>query len=167
MSSVTLRATTLALAVIGLAACSSDPLNTANRRDGTPGNPPSTMTQRAADSVTGDRTPADGRPGNPPGTAVGRAAERTNERIGDPLNVDNRPDCTPGNPPGTAVSRALGTTDPADCRPAARRAHRGTHRAAASAPRRAVTPSSATGTTTTGTGATGPGGEPAFTTQGR
>ena len=46
-------------------------------RDGTPGNPPSTATQRAADSVTGDRTPADGTPGNPPGTAAGRAMDRT------------------------------------------------------------------------------------------
>ena len=159
MSSTTLRATTLALAVIGLAACSSDPLNTANRRDGAPGNPPSTATQRAVDSVTGDRTPADGTRGNPPGTALGRAAERTNERVGDPLNVDGRPDCTPGNPPGTAVSRALGTTDPADCRPTSRRA---AQRASSTTSRRTVTPSTATGT-----GATGPGGEPAFSTQGR
>ncbi|MCB4820302.1 PRC-barrel domain-containing protein [Roseicella aerolata] len=44
--------------------------------DGTPGNPPSTATQRAADSATGNRTPADGAPGNPPGTAAGRAADR-------------------------------------------------------------------------------------------
>lgn len=161
----TLRAATLAFAFVGLAACSNDPLNTANRPDGAPGNPPSTMTQRAADSVTGDRTPADGRPGNPPGTAVGRAADRTNERLGDPLNVDNRPDCTAGNPPGTAVSRALGTTDPADCRPTSRSGRRAAERASTGTSRRAVTPSTTTGTT--GTGATGPGGEPAFTTQGR
>ncbi len=45
-------------------------------RDGTPGNPPSTATQRAADSATGERTPADGTPGNPPGTAAGRAMDR-------------------------------------------------------------------------------------------
>jgi sporulation protein YlmC with PRC-barrel domain len=45
-------------------------------RDGTPGNPPSTATQRATDSATGNRTPADGTPGNPPGTAAGRAADR-------------------------------------------------------------------------------------------
>ncbi|MBX9701275.1 MAG: PRC-barrel domain-containing protein, partial [Acetobacteraceae bacterium] len=46
-------------------------------RDGTPGNPPSTATQRAIDGVTGNRTPADGTPGNPPGTAAGRAMDRT------------------------------------------------------------------------------------------
>jgi len=164
MSSTMLRATTLALAVIGLAACSSDPLNTAGRRDGAPGNPPSTATQRAVDTVTGDHTPADGRPGNPPGTAVGRAADRVNERAGDPLNVDGRPDCTPGNPPGTAVSRTLGTTDPADCRPVASSSRRSARRAAV---RRATTPRPAAATPgTTGTGATGPGGEPAFTNQG-
>jgi hypothetical protein len=43
------------------------------QRDGTPGNPPSTATQRGADAVTGGSTPPDGTPGNPPGTAVGRA----------------------------------------------------------------------------------------------
>ncbi|MFC0389575.1 hypothetical protein [Muricoccus vinaceus] len=157
----TLRAATLAFAFVGLAACSNDPLNTANRPDGAPGNPPSTMTQRAADSVTGDRTPADGRPGNPPGTAVGRAAERTNERIGDPLNVDNRPDCTAGNPPGTAVSRALGTTDPADCRPGARRR---AVRASNAARRPATTARPAAAPAANG--ATGPAGQPAFTNQG-
>ncbi|CAA9285175.1 MAG: hypothetical protein AVDCRST_MAG27-4407 [uncultured Craurococcus sp.] len=46
-------------------------------RDGAPGNPPSTATQRGADSTTGNRTPADGTPGNPPGTAAGRAVDRT------------------------------------------------------------------------------------------
>ncbi len=51
--------------------------NTSAPRDGTPGNPPSTATQRAVDSVTGNRTPADGTPGNPPGTAAGRAIDRT------------------------------------------------------------------------------------------
>ncbi|WP_052402375.1 hypothetical protein [Muricoccus aerilatus] len=162
MSSATLRATTLAFAFIGLAACSSDPLNTANRRDGAPGNPPSTATQRAVDSVTGDRTPADGTPGNPPGTALGRVADRANERVGDPLNVDGRPDCTPGNPPGTAVSRTLGTTDPADCRPVARRARRHVSQARA----RTATPRPAATAPTTGTGATGPGGSPAFSNQG-
>lgn len=50
--------------------------NTAKPPDGTPGNPPSTATQRAADSVTGNRTPPDGTPGNPPGTAAGRAVDR-------------------------------------------------------------------------------------------
>jgi sporulation protein YlmC with PRC-barrel domain len=48
----------------------------ANSRDGTPGNPPSTATQRAADSVTGNRTDPDGTGNNPPGTAAGRAIDR-------------------------------------------------------------------------------------------
>ena len=164
MSSATLRATTLAFAFIGLAACSSDPLNTAGRRDGAPGNPPSTATQRAVDSVTGNQTPPDGTPGNPPGTAVGRAANRANERAGDPLNVDGRPDCTPGNPPGTAVSRTLGTTDPSDCRPVAARRHsarRHMNQTRARTMRPAAAPAA-----TTGTGATGPGGSPAFNNQG-
>jgi hypothetical protein len=48
------------------------------QRDGTPGNPPSTATQRATDRATGSApTPADGTRGNPPGTAVGRATDRT------------------------------------------------------------------------------------------
>lgn len=50
--------------------------NTSNPPDGTPGNPPSTATQRAADSVTGNQTPPDGTPGNPPGTAATRAIDR-------------------------------------------------------------------------------------------
>ncbi|MBU8543434.1 MULTISPECIES: PRC-barrel domain-containing protein [Roseomonadaceae] len=44
--------------------------------DGTPGNPPSTATQRAADAVTGNRTDPDGTGNNPPGTAAGRALDR-------------------------------------------------------------------------------------------
>jgi hypothetical protein len=52
------------------------PAPAANAPDGTPGNPPSTATQRAADSATGTTTPPDGTPGNPPGTAAGRAADR-------------------------------------------------------------------------------------------
>jgi len=62
-------------------------------RDGTPGNPPSTATQRGADAVTGNRTPADGTPGNPPGTAAGRAADRalgTNMSGAHPENQTNR-----------------------------------------------------------------------------
>ena len=50
--------------------------NTSTPRDGTPGNPPSTATQRGVDTVTGNRTPPDATPGNPPGTAVGRAVDR-------------------------------------------------------------------------------------------
>ncbi|MBK1660914.1 hypothetical protein [Paracraurococcus ruber] len=47
------------------------------QRDGTPGNPPSTATQRTLDRATGSPpTPADGTPGNPPGTAAGRALDR-------------------------------------------------------------------------------------------
>ncbi|MGK7863939.1 PRC-barrel domain-containing protein [Falsiroseomonas sp. E2-1-a4] len=45
-------------------------------RDGTPGNPPSTATQRAVDGVTGNRTAPDGTGNNPPGTAAGRALDR-------------------------------------------------------------------------------------------
>ena len=47
------------------------------QRDGTPGNPPSTATQRTLDRATGSApTPADGTRGNPPGTAAGRAVDR-------------------------------------------------------------------------------------------
>ena len=49
---------------------------TASRTDGTPGNPPSTATQRATDAVTGNRTSPDGTGNNPPGTAAGRAIDR-------------------------------------------------------------------------------------------
>jgi hypothetical protein len=46
------------------------------QRDGTPGNPPSTATQRTLDRATGSApTPADGTPGNPKGTAAGRAVD--------------------------------------------------------------------------------------------
>ncbi|MBP0447032.1 PRC-barrel domain-containing protein [Roseomonas sp. SSH11] len=97
----------------------------ATPRDGTPGNPPSTATQRAADRATGNQTQPDGTPGNPPGTALGRAADRAgdavgnatdraadnasaaNRRAGDPLNLQGRPDGTPGNPPGTALGRTI------------------------------------------------------------
>lgn len=79
--------------------------NTSTPRDGTPGNPPSTATQRAADSATGSTTPADGTPGNPPGTALGRATDRalgTNMTGAYPQNSDG----TANNPSGTAASRA-------------------------------------------------------------
>lgn len=74
---------------------------TATPRDGTPGNPPSTATQRAADGVTGNRTPPDGTPGNPPGTAAGRAMDRT-------LGTNT----TGANPGGTsaATGSVAGTT---------------------------------------------------------
>ena len=48
----------------------------ANPPDGTPGNPPSTATQRALDGITGNRTDPDGTGNNPPGTAAGRALDR-------------------------------------------------------------------------------------------
>ena len=78
--------------------------STNTARDGTPGNPPSTATQRAADGATGNRTPADGTPGNPPGTAATRALDRaagTNTSGAMPQNNDG----TPNNPAGTAVGR--------------------------------------------------------------
>ena len=40
------RLATLALLVGGLAACGPDPLNTAGRPDGAPGNPPGTVVSR-------------------------------------------------------------------------------------------------------------------------
>ncbi|MBI0537576.1 hypothetical protein D9599_18620 [Roseomonas sp. KE2513] len=102
-----------ALLAMGAVAQAQTGAQTGAQRDGTPGNPPSTATQRAADAATGNVTPPDGTPGNPPGTALGRAADRAgdavsgaNQRAGDPLNTQNRPDGTPGNPPGTALGRA-------------------------------------------------------------
>jgi len=47
--------------------------------DGTPGNPPSTATQRALDGATGNATSPDGTGNNPPGTAAGRAVDRATE----------------------------------------------------------------------------------------
>ncbi len=44
--------------------------------DGTPGNPPSTVTGRAVDRMQGETPRSDGTPGNPPGTAAGRALDR-------------------------------------------------------------------------------------------
>jgi hypothetical protein len=49
---------------------------TSSRPDGTPGNPPSTMTGRAVDRMQGQTPQPDGTPGNPPGTAAGRAFDR-------------------------------------------------------------------------------------------
>jgi hypothetical protein len=75
------------------------------QRDGAPGNPPSTATQRALDGALGNRpTPPDGTPGNPPGTAVGRAVDRA---LGEAGPRRDAPDGAPGNPPGTAASRAM------------------------------------------------------------
>jgi hypothetical protein len=55
---------------------SSGTTTTTSPRDGTPGNPPSTATGRAADRMQGQTPRADGTPGNPPGTAAGRATDR-------------------------------------------------------------------------------------------
>ena len=80
--------------------------NTSTPRDGTPGNPSSTATQRAADSATGSHTPADGTPGNPPGTALGRATDRalgTNMTGAYPQNSDG----TANNPSGTAAPQKV------------------------------------------------------------
>ncbi len=89
------------------------------QRDGTPGNPPSTATQRTLDrALDNPPTPADGTRGNPPGTAAGRAMDRAlgNDRAGSDrpaadrdarTGTRNAPDGTPGNPPGTEASRAI------------------------------------------------------------
>ena len=86
-----------------------------NTRDGTPGNPPSTATQRAVDAVTGNRTDADGTGNNPPGTAAGRALDRATGGATTGQTLGNTPatsggaaprDGTPGNPPSTATGRA-------------------------------------------------------------
>lgn len=76
---------------------------TSSPRDGTPGNPPSTATQRAADSATGERTPADGTPGNPPGTAGGRAMDRN-------LGTNTTGANPGGNTTTTATPRDSATT---------------------------------------------------------
>jgi hypothetical protein len=114
MSSLLVRAGVLALAFGGLAACTQpDPLNTAGRRDGTPGNPPGTAVSRASDRAgdplnTADRL--DGTPANPTGTVASRTVDRaagTNVSGAYPGQSDG----TRANPRGTAVSRTLGTTN--------------------------------------------------------
>ena len=112
-----LRAGVLALAFGSLAACTQpDPLNTAGRRDGTPGNPTGTAASRAYDRAAGTDVSgayprqADGMPSNPTGTAASRAYDRaagTDVSGAYPRQADG----TRSNPRGTAVSRALGTTD--------------------------------------------------------
>lgn len=63
--------------VIGLCAATLMAAPALAQRDGAPGNPPSTATQRALDGATGARpTPPDGTPGNPPGTALGRTFDQ-------------------------------------------------------------------------------------------
>jgi hypothetical protein len=67
-----LRLTAAAALLVGtLAACAD------GRRDGAPGNPPSTATQRTYDQVTGSGpTAPDATRGNPPGTTAERAYDR-------------------------------------------------------------------------------------------
>lgn len=85
MSFSFLRASAVVLALCALAACSQrDPLNTAGRPDGAPGNPPGTAASRAFDRTAGTDTSgayprqADGTRANPRGTAVSRALGTTN-----------------------------------------------------------------------------------------
>ena len=68
-------------------------------RDGAPGNPPSTATQRALDGVTGNRTDADGTGNNPPGTAAGRAIDRATGAA----TTAPAPSATGATTPGMAV----------------------------------------------------------------
>ncbi len=85
MSSFFFRTAGAVLALCALAACTQrDPLNTAGRSDGTPGNPPGTAASRAFDRTTGTDTSgaypsqADGTRANPRGTAVSRTLGTTN-----------------------------------------------------------------------------------------
>ena len=115
MNTLLLRFGVLSLALVGLAACTQpDPLNTAGRPDGSPGNPAGTAVSRASDRA-GDPLNTAGRPdatpGNPSGTEASRAVDRasgTNVSGAYPGQADGRP----GNPRGTAASRALGTPKP-------------------------------------------------------
>jgi hypothetical protein len=67
-----IRSLAIGLLAAGLAAAPA-----LAQRDGTPGNPPSTATQRTLDRATGSPpTPADATPGNPAGTAAGRAFDK-------------------------------------------------------------------------------------------
>ena len=129
-----MRTTLASLALLGVLAAPGSGALAQAARDGTPGNPASTATGRAADRATGSRTDPDGTGNNPPGTAAGRAMDRAlgtnttganpraSARDGRPGNppstatgraVDraqgqvSRPDGSPGNPPGTAAGRAM------------------------------------------------------------
>ena len=85
MSNSFVHTSGVVLALCALAACSQrDPLNTAARPDGTPGNPPGTAASRALDRAAGTDTSgaypsqADGTRANPSGTSVSRALGTTN-----------------------------------------------------------------------------------------
>ena len=85
MSLCLFRSATMVLVLGALAACTRpDPLNTAGRPDGTPGNPPGTVVSRTFDRAAGTDTSgaypnqADGTPANPRGTVVSRTLGTTN-----------------------------------------------------------------------------------------
>ena len=73
-------------ALLGLAACSTNP-------DGTRGNPPGTEATRALDRAAGTNTSgaypvqSDGTAANPPGTAAGRALDRARGRTSTRANT--------------------------------------------------------------------------------
>jgi hypothetical protein len=95
------KTTLFALAAhVPLVACAD------GRRDGAPGNPASTATQRAYDRATDSPpTSPDGTGNNPTGTAATRALDRaagTNTSGAYPGQTDG----TRANPPGTAAQRA-------------------------------------------------------------
>jgi hypothetical protein len=108
---MTAAAALLALPVLAQGQTQGEPRNASGGllaqstpRDGTPGNPPSTATQRGTDAATGNRTPADGTPGNPPGTAAGRAVDRalgTNTTGAQPEN--NRSAASPSTTAGAST----------------------------------------------------------------
>ncbi len=101
------------------------------QRDGAPGNPPSTATQRALDGALGNPpTPPDGTRGNPPSTATQRALD------GGLGNPPTPPDGAPGNPPGTAAGRALDRVLGTDLSGSGRNASDGTPGNSGGAPRR-------------------------------
>jgi hypothetical protein len=76
------------------------------QRDGAPGNPPSTATQRTLDGVTGNRTSPDGSGNNPPGTAAERALDRAGQVIEGGAEGRGGAGTGRADPPGTAAERA-------------------------------------------------------------
>jgi hypothetical protein len=100
-----IRTIALGLVAIGFAAAPAFA-----QRDGTPGNPPSTATQRGLDRATGSApTPADGTRSNPPGTAAGRAVDRatgSNTTGANPTHGSGvSRERSPGNTTGTTTTR--------------------------------------------------------------
>jgi hypothetical protein len=76
------------------------------QRDGAPGNPPSTATQRTLDGVTGNRTAPDGTGNNPAGTAAERALDRAGQVIEGRTEGRGDARTNRSDPPGTAAERA-------------------------------------------------------------